>query len=193
MKSESDTLHGSIQTPAELVVRDDNDESASGNLQNHETRKRDRVSSNNGRDGDTATSTRLTEHLMKPEEVALLFNTAINVGSPSSSPGLAQSEAERRLAKDGPNMMTPPKAKSPIILFLECLFSLFNVLLIVASVLTFILYGIDREANGPNVRFFFSIFYTNDDDYFLVTINELSNNPSLLFNYFQLSKIEIRN
>ncbi|ORX66215.1 hypothetical protein DL89DRAFT_270391 [Linderina pennispora] len=55
------------------------------------------------------------------------------------------------LAKNGPNTLTPPKKKSSFQKFLHCLMSLFNLMLIAAGILEYILLGIDFEANKVNI------------------------------------------
>lgn len=54
------------------------------------------------------------EHLLTPQEVAQKFNThiAIAPAAASTAQGLTEPEAAARLAKDGPNVLTPPKKKS---------------------------------------------------------------------------------
>ena len=59
-----------------------------------------------------------------------------------------------RLAELGPNMMTPPKQVPGILKYLIALGNLFNVLLIVSGVLSFILVAIDPVANMFSVRVF---------------------------------------
>jgi sodium/potassium-transporting ATPase subunit alpha len=93
------------------------------------------------------------------EEVCQRYDVTANSDAPQLSAGLSAAEVAERLARDGPNMMTPPKEKSSLKLFLECLSSLFNLLLVLASIFTFILYGIDPIANGDNVRILFFSFF----------------------------------
>lgn len=51
-----------------------------------------------------------------------------------------------RLEKNGPNALTPPPKKSPVLVFLRLLLAPFNVMLIVSGVLSFILYAIDSSS-----------------------------------------------
>ena len=60
---------------------------------------------------------------------------------------------KERLAEYGPNMMTPPKQIPGLLKYLIALGNLFNVLLIVSAVLSFILVAIDPVANLFSVRF----------------------------------------
>ncbi|CAG8532596.1 3994_t:CDS:2 [Paraglomus occultum] len=92
----------------------------------------------------------IDEHLFTPEEIALRYKVEINVQKPQLG-GLSTAEAEKRLAEQGPNVLTPPKKTHPVIKYLECLFTLFNILLIVAAIFQYILLAIDYEANKPNI------------------------------------------
>jgi sodium/potassium-transporting ATPase subunit alpha len=74
--------------------------------------------------------------------------------NPQKSAGLTQSEVTQRLETDGPNMMTPPKGKSALKLYAECLFTIFNMLLLVAAIITFVLQAITVSSvfDPTNVR-----------------------------------------
>ncbi|CAG8753261.1 35611_t:CDS:2, partial [Gigaspora margarita] len=89
----------------------------------------------------------IDEHLFSPEEIAERYHVNINTVKPSESYGLHENHALDLLNKNGPNILTPPKKKHPIVKYLECLSSLFNILLIVAGVLMYILFGIDPIGN----------------------------------------------
>ncbi|KZP01143.1 aminophospholipid-transporting P-type ATPase [Calocera viscosa TUFC12733] len=80
------------------------------------------------------------------------FHTNISLppASAGTSHGLTEAEAEARLKRDGPNVLTPPKKKSALRRFFDCLSSLFNILLIIAGVLEYILLGIDFADNTAN-------------------------------------------
>ncbi|RHZ47151.1 hypothetical protein Glove_590g46 [Diversispora epigaea] len=93
----------------------------------------------------------IDEHLHTIEEIADLYHVNINSDKPSESRGLNQEQADRLLQEHGPNVLTPPKKKHPILKFFERLFTLFNILLMVAGVLMYILYLIDRVGNKANV------------------------------------------
>jgi sodium/potassium-transporting ATPase subunit alpha len=67
------------------------------------------------------------------------------------SKGLTAQQAANVLAATGPNILTPPKRRHPILKYLDCVTSLFNLLLIVAGILDYILLAIDFEANFANV------------------------------------------
>ena len=55
------------------------------------------------------------------------------------------------MQETGPNILTPPKRRHPILKYLDCVASLFNLLLILAGILDYILLAIDFEANFANV------------------------------------------
>ncbi|CAG8562922.1 31581_t:CDS:2, partial [Racocetra persica] len=89
----------------------------------------------------------IDEHLLSPEEVAERYHIDINTVKPSESYGLSENHAHDLLNKNGPNILTPPKKKHPIVKYLECLASLFNILLIIAGILMYVLVGIDPISN----------------------------------------------
>ncbi|KAA1124240.1 hypothetical protein PGTUg99_014896 [Puccinia graminis f. sp. tritici] len=92
----------------------------------------------------------ISEHKLSPAKVAEAMGTSINLGNPSASSGLTAEEAQARLARDGPNQLTPPKKKSALRKYFDALLSLFNVLLILAGVLEYVLLAIDFENNKAN-------------------------------------------
>ncbi|PKY44828.1 hypothetical protein RhiirA4_443362 [Rhizophagus irregularis] len=92
----------------------------------------------------------IDEHLLNPEEVAERYHVDINPSKPSESKGLNVNQAEKLLEENGPNILTPPKRKHPILKYLECLMTLFNILLILAGILMYILFAIDPANNQPN-------------------------------------------
>lgn len=70
---------------------------------------------------------------------------------PGDSKGLTTQQAASTLLETGPNVLTPPKRRHPFLKYLDCVLSLFNLLLIVAGVLDYILLAIDYKGNFPNV------------------------------------------
>jgi sodium/potassium-transporting ATPase subunit alpha len=92
----------------------------------------------------------IDEHRLTLDGLAQKFNTTFDSAKPGASKGLTAKDAEERLARDGRNVLTPPKRKSAFRKFLDCLSSLFNILLILAGVLEYILLGIDFENNKAN-------------------------------------------
>lgn len=105
----------------------------------------------------------IQEHKLPLDALSDTFKTSFNTKDPGHSIGLTAGEAATRLQQDGPNVLTPPPKKSalrkvcfttfgprvlaepyyPVLQFLERLFTMFNILLMVAGVLEYILLGID--------------------------------------------------
>ncbi|KAI8977317.1 hypothetical protein BDF20DRAFT_836135 [Mycotypha africana] len=92
----------------------------------------------------------ITEHLLTPEACADKFNTHINMKKAAESEGLTSQQAANVLSETGPNILTPPKKRHPFLKYLDCVRKLFNLLLILAGVLDYILLGIDFKGNFPN-------------------------------------------
>jgi sodium/potassium-transporting ATPase subunit alpha len=93
----------------------------------------------------------IDEHLMPIDEVCKRYGTGVNAAKPDQSPGLSESKAKEVLVQNGPNVLSPPKKVHPILIFLHCLAALFNLLLILAGILTYVLYAIDPKENAANV------------------------------------------
>ena len=93
----------------------------------------------------------IDEHLMAHASVAERYHTQINMDKPGASTGLTTQKAESLLVKYGANILTPPKKRHPFLQYLDYLSSLFNLLLIVAGILEYILLGIDFKGNFQNV------------------------------------------
>jgi len=127
-----------------------------------------------GEEEDDANQADIREHKYTIEQLQDAFKTDFDVKQPSSSFGLTGEEAAARLIRDGPNVLTPPKKKSafqkvnpniPFTLssstrtdhslflyqYIDCLRSLFNVLLILAGILEYILLGVDYQVRIPAV------------------------------------------
>ncbi|KAI9508826.1 aminophospholipid-transporting P-type ATPase [Russula earlei] len=85
----------------------------------------------------------ITEHSLPIEEIQGLLNTSFSWSDPAQSRGLTTTEAEARLQRDGPNALTPPKKKSALQKYIDCLRSMFNIILIISGILEYILLGID--------------------------------------------------
>ncbi|CAK5279227.1 unnamed protein product [Mycena citricolor] len=92
----------------------------------------------------------ITEHRIPVTQLGERLNTAIDIKDPGSSDGLTATEAAERLKRDGPNVLTPPKKKSPFRQYVDRLLTMFNVLLIIAGILEYILLGIDFKDNFAN-------------------------------------------
>ena len=103
----------------------------------------------------------IDEHLMTPEAVAARYKTTINLERPADSQGMTSQHAENSALIYGRNVLTPPKKKNPFLKYLGYLTSLFNLLLIVAGLLEYLLLAIDFKDNFPNVSthlVYFSLF-----------------------------------
>ena len=88
---------------------------------------------------------------MTAEECAAKYGSHINTTKPGESRGLTSEAAAKTLHETGPNVLSPPKKRHPILKYLDCLTSLFNLLLILAGVLEYVLLGIDFKGNFQNV------------------------------------------
>ncbi|KAF2093002.1 P-type cation exchange, alpha subunit of ATPase [Rhizodiscina lignyota] len=93
----------------------------------------------------------ITEHRMSHQDVAERYTTRINMDKPGESAGLTSQQAEQLLQQHGRNILTPPKKRHPILKFLDYLRSLFNLLLILAGILEYILLGINFKDNFQNL------------------------------------------
>jgi sodium/potassium-transporting ATPase subunit alpha len=56
----------------------------------------------------------ITEHRVPLSSLGDTLKTSINTKDPGSSHGLTAAEAAARLQRDGPNILTPPKKRSPL-------------------------------------------------------------------------------
>lgn len=93
----------------------------------------------------------ISEHLMPQLEVAQKYHTHIDMAKPGQSLGLTSEKAAQLLVEYGPNILTPPSKRHWILKFWDCLKALFNLLLIFAGILEYILLGINFHANFQNV------------------------------------------
>ncbi|KAJ2817968.1 hypothetical protein GGI24_005241, partial [Coemansia furcata] len=108
------------------------------------------VSSEGAATDDKAKNVDITEHLLSLTEVCDKFSVQANADHPQDSFGLSSTQAADLLASHGPNTLTPPKKKSSWRKFLTCVTSLFNLMLIAAGILEYILLGIDYQNNKAN-------------------------------------------
>ncbi|KAI0713643.1 aminophospholipid-transporting P-type ATPase [Earliella scabrosa] len=90
------------------------------------------------------------EHQLSFNELQTQLNTRFDAKDPNVSSGLSSDEAKARLVRDGQNILTPPKKKSALRKYYDCLSSMFNILLIIAGILEYILLGVDFKDNFPN-------------------------------------------
>jgi hypothetical protein len=104
------------------------------------------------------------EHLMSHQDVADRYKTKINLGKPGDSLGLTTQQAEQLLVEHGPNILTPPSRRHPFLKYLDCLRSLFNLLLILAGILEYILLGISFKNNFENVSVILLFILSNNPD-----------------------------
>lgn len=93
----------------------------------------------------------IDEHLLPHQDVADRYKTSINIKKADESLGLTSQQAEQLLRDHGPNVLTPPKMRHPFLKYLDCLSSLFNLLLILAGILEYILLGVNYKDNFQNV------------------------------------------
>ncbi|KAJ7144913.1 aminophospholipid-transporting P-type ATPase [Mycena crocata] len=92
----------------------------------------------------------IQEHRVALISLGDTLGTSIDPKDPEASHGLTAAEAAARLQRDGPNILTPPKKRSPLRQYIDRLMTMFNVLLIVAGILEYVLLGIDFHANFAN-------------------------------------------
>ncbi|OMH78809.1 Sodium/potassium-transporting ATPase subunit alpha-2 [Zancudomyces culisetae] len=107
-----------------------------------------------GRQGNNTQNNKdvgIKEHLMSLEELCAKLQTQANAEKPETSEGLTHEKAKHLLEVNGPNILTPPKTKSNFTIFMECLLNLFNILLLIAGVLQYILLAIDFKNNKASI------------------------------------------
>lgn len=56
----------------------------------------------------------IQEHQLSYNELGSTLDTSMDTKDPGNSYGLTADEAKARLTRDGPNVLTPPKKKSPL-------------------------------------------------------------------------------
>ncbi|KAF5373122.1 hypothetical protein D9758_001480 [Tetrapyrgos nigripes] len=95
-------------------------------------------------------NTDVSEHQLPFDKLEETLKTSININDPASSVGLTRDEAKDRLAKNGLNILTPPKRRSALMKYIDRLLTMFNILLIIAGILEYILLGIDFKDNFQN-------------------------------------------
>lgn len=83
-----------------------------------------------------------TEHLMTFSQLTQKFGTQIDHAQPAKSAGISEALAADRLAKYGPNRLSPPPEVPEIIKFLRQFINGLMMLLEGAGVLCFIAYGL---------------------------------------------------
>ncbi|KAJ3786917.1 aminophospholipid-transporting P-type ATPase [Lentinula aff. detonsa] len=92
----------------------------------------------------------ITEHAISLADLNDKLLTSVDVKDPGNSNGLTSDEAKKRLAQNGPNILTPPRKKSALRKYIDRLLTMFNILLILAGVLEYILLGVNFKENFQN-------------------------------------------
>ncbi|KAJ3283717.1 hypothetical protein HK104_010251 [Borealophlyctis nickersoniae] len=92
----------------------------------------------------------VVEHMMTIEELQKKYSVSVDTAKAAASAGLSSADAAKRLQENGPNQLSPPKKKHPIVQFLGYLCGLFNVMLLVSGILAYIMLGIDPVGNKQN-------------------------------------------
>jgi hypothetical protein len=93
----------------------------------------------------------VTEHQMSVTEVAAKYATSVSVGDISSSGGLTNEEAERRRHTDGPNELSKKKTTPWWLKYLKMYLNVLIILLIFASILSYIAYGIQSPRDSTTL------------------------------------------
>jgi hypothetical protein len=86
-----------------------------------------------------------TDHMYDLPGLAAAYETSVNAADPKKSLGLTVAEAAMRLARDGPNVLTPPKKVPEWIKFLRQLVNPFLLLLQAAGGLSIATYIADNS------------------------------------------------
>ncbi|KAF5349512.1 hypothetical protein D9756_009023 [Leucocoprinus leucothites] len=124
-------------------------ELAEAGYEHLETAKQKQTKNNSSEDTDLD----ISEHNLSFDAIENTFGTSFDHKEAPKSRGLTEQEAKTRLQRDGPNVLTPPKKRSALMKFIDRLFTMFNILLIVAGILEYILLAIDFKANFSNTYF----------------------------------------
>ncbi|KAF5344223.1 hypothetical protein D9756_011250 [Leucocoprinus leucothites] len=124
-------------------------ELAEAGYEHLETAKQKQTKNNSSEDTDLD----ISEHNLSFDAIENTFGTSFDHKEAPKSRGLTEQEAKTRLQRDGPNVLTPPKRRSAFMKFIDRLFTMFNILLIVAGILEYILLAIDFKANFSNTYF----------------------------------------
>ncbi|KAJ7642253.1 aminophospholipid-transporting P-type ATPase [Roridomyces roridus] len=96
------------------------------------------------------TSVDIVEHKIPLSSLGDTLHTSIDTKDAGASHGLSADEAAERLKRDGPNVLTPPKKRSPFRQYMDRLLTMFNILLIFAGILEYILLGVNFHENFAN-------------------------------------------
>ncbi|KAJ3054790.1 hypothetical protein HK097_000782 [Rhizophlyctis rosea] len=93
----------------------------------------------------------INEHHLPLTVLTTRLSTSVNPRAPSTSAGLSRDAASSKLNDAGLNVISPPKKRLPIWKFLQCLASLFNVLLGAAGFGYFIMYAVNPHDYFENI------------------------------------------
>jgi magnesium-transporting ATPase (P-type) len=88
------------------------------------------------------------EHKLSVAEVAFRYGTDLIIEVPESSAGLTVEEAAARLTRNGYNALTPPLTRSEYIKFLVHFLDPLILLLVLASILAFISFGLTKDVTN---------------------------------------------
>ncbi|KAL0947648.1 hypothetical protein HGRIS_013735 [Hohenbuehelia grisea] len=124
------------------ITQEEKDLAAAG--YEHLDEQRAKISQSKLEDGD------IQEHHLALSAIAEALDTSIDTKEPTASHGLTAEQAKFRLDRDGRNVLSPPKQKSAFQKYLDCLVTMFNILLVVAGILVYILLGVDFKNNFAN-------------------------------------------
>jgi sodium/potassium-transporting ATPase subunit alpha len=85
------------------------------------------------------------DHILDLAGLATKYSTSINLSEAKQSVGLTTADAKTRLARDGPNALSPPKKDPEWLKFLRHLLNPFLLMMVAAGVLSVITYGVDTS------------------------------------------------
>ncbi|KAI8620439.1 hypothetical protein BC830DRAFT_1099211 [Chytriomyces sp. MP71] len=141
---ENDGVHRS-KTGGDAIVASTSSSTLveSGKMENSVTAKNREASRGDG-------ATNLTEHLLSIQEVATKYAVSIDTTDPAKSFGLTEIEAAKRLKENGPNALSPHKKRNAFLRYLDVLLGLFNVMLLVSGIASYILLAINFVGNFQN-------------------------------------------
>eukprot|EP00834_Sanchytrium_tribonematis_P004712 NODE_247_length_11822_cov_1.182718.p1 type:complete len:1106 gc:universal NODE_247_length_11822_cov_1.182718:11115-7798(-) len=117
----------------------------------------------------------VTEHMKTIPEVVEIYTTSIEKG-------LGKEVVDKRIERDGLNQLTPPKRKSPILIYFKQWIQPFALLPLSAGILCFILYGITVATNDPDVVNLYLgivLFFVVAMNAFIESVQELKTNSVL--------------
>eukprot|EP00842_Homolaphlyctis_polyrhiza_P003646 jgi/Hompol1/4282/HPOL_007105-RA len=60
----------------------------------------------------------LDEHLISIEDIQARYGVKLDTTKPVNSQGLSAAEAAKRLAENGPNQLSPPKKRHPVVIYI---------------------------------------------------------------------------